>query len=72
MHLEAQWGAPCHVVWSWEHPTQQAACQRPSVSRGEGEAPQGGLFRQHQAGMPGVLRHLCTSETVLKQSPHGC
>lgn len=72
MHPEAGWGVPHHVVWNWEHPTQQDTCQRPSVSHGEGEAPQGGLFSQHWAGIPGVVRHLCTSEMVLKWSLSGC
>lgn len=35
MHPEAGWGVPHHVVWNWEHPTQQDICQRPSVSHGE-------------------------------------
>lgn len=64
MHLEAPWGAPCHVVWSRGHPAQQAACQRPSVSCGEGEAPQGGPFSQHWVGMPGSTKTQCTSEMV--------
>lgn len=60
MHLEAPWGDPHHTVWSWGHPAQQAACQRPSVSHGEGEAPQGSPFPQHWISL-GVLRHSITS-----------
>lgn len=67
MHLEAWWGAQHHhIVWSWEHPTQSAPWQRPSVSSWEAGAPQGGPFPQHQAGMSG-----CT-KMVLKWSPHVC
>lgn len=56
MHLEAQWGDPHQTVWSWGHPTQQAACQRPSVSHGEGEAPQESPFPQQWMGMPGCTK----------------
>lgn len=72
MQLEARWDAPCHMIWSHGHPAQQVACQRPSMSHGEGEAPQGGPFPQHWVGMPGCTKTQCTPEMVLEHSPHGC
>lgn len=53
-------------------PLSKLPAKTPSVSRGEGETPQGGPFSQHWVGMPGCTKTRCTSEMVLEWSPHGC